>query len=96
MCALSMLLLVLLLVVLAAGGLDQRVSGLESSVEETRQQLSAVLSQQDELKGLLARLLEGLEATGGSTHRSEGSTGSGADGGTLKAISSSVSYLVGG
>lgn len=69
------------------------MSGLEATVEETRQQLSAVLSQQDELKGLLARLLEGLEATGGNTHRGEGSGGGGGDGGALKAISKLVSYV---
>lgn len=40
---------------------------LESTAEQTREQLAALLSQQDELKSLLARLLEGLEAAGLST-----------------------------
>lgn len=36
-------------------------------MEDSRQQLSVLLAQQDELKGLLSRLLEGLEAAGLST-----------------------------
>jgi hypothetical protein len=50
-----------------AGGLEQRVAELEVSAEQTREQLASLLSQQDELKGLLARLLEGLEGAGLST-----------------------------
>jgi hypothetical protein len=40
------------------GGLERRVADLESAVDDTRTQLSAILTQQDELKGLLGRLLE--------------------------------------
>jgi hypothetical protein len=54
-------------VAVAAVGLEKRVAQLESGMDESRQQLSVLLSQQDELKGLLSRLLEGLEAAGLST-----------------------------
>jgi len=55
--------------IMCAGAVEQRVTELELGVDEMRQQLSAVLSQQEELKGLLTRLLAGLEATGISSPR---------------------------
>lgn len=55
--------------IMCTGAVEQRVTELELGVDEMRQQLSAVLSQQEELKGLLTRLLAGLEATGISSPR---------------------------
>lgn len=66
-----------------AGGLEQRVAELECSAEQTREQLASLLSQQDELKGLLARLLEGLEGAGLSTPLEANSS--------IKALSKTVS-----
>jgi hypothetical protein len=46
------------------------VADLESAVDETRTQLSAVLTQQEELKGLLGRLLDaGGLASAREAHR---------------------------
>lgn len=59
------------------------MADLESSAEQTRGQLASLLTQQDELKGLLGRLLESLEGAGLSTTLEANSS--------IKALSKTVS-----